>query len=72
MDTEGSGQIDKDQFKAARPILELPDQYAKEKNSNKLFALIDKNDDKTISLFEWFQIFDVKWVKRNWNFNKKL
>jgi len=24
MDTEGSGQVDKDQLKAKRPILELP------------------------------------------------
>jgi len=63
MDTDGAGLVVLDQLKAARPILELPAEYAKEKNIKKLFAMIDKNEDKNISLFEWFNIFDVKWLK---------
>lgn len=50
MDTEGTGQVIVDQLKAGRGILELPPAYDKEKNVKKLFAMIDKNDDKSISL----------------------
>lgn len=50
MDTEGTGQVIVDQLKAGRGMLELPPAYEKEKNVKKLFAMIDKNDDKNISL----------------------
>lgn len=60
MDSEGTGQIDVDALKQFRSILELPPKYDKEKNVKKLFAMIDTNDDKLISLYEWFIIFDIK------------
>jgi len=56
MDEQGEGQVDINAFLKHFKELELPEEF-KEKNGHKVFDKIDKNDDKTISLYEWLQVF---------------